>query len=101
MQEQRATQTEPARKPWRQILKDVAFGMIAYDFARHAAEERAGLQTVFMVLILGHGIGLPILPPYYSFRLLPYVVPEVESWKRRVLRERDLTEEHEHHLHGI
>jgi hypothetical protein len=46
-------------------------------------------------------IGLPVLPPYYSLRLLPYVVPNVSTWKRRVLRERELTEEHEYDLHGM
>jgi hypothetical protein len=46
-------------------------------------------------------IGLPVLPPYYSLRLLPYVVPNIETWKRRVLRERDMHEEHEFDLHGM
>jgi len=35
---------------------------------------------------------VPILPPYYSLRLLPYIVPVVNVWKRRLLRERDLTD---------
>jgi hypothetical protein len=46
-------------------------------------------------------VGLPVLPPYYSLRLLPYVVPEVSSWKRRVLRERTFGESHEYELHGM
>ena len=37
-------------------------------------------------------IGLPILPPYYSLRLLPYVVPQISTWKRRMLKEKDLTD---------
>ena len=41
---------------------------------------------------LGDLVGVPILPPYYSLRLLPYVVPEINSWKRRLLRERDITD---------
>ena len=54
-----------------------------------------------MVTTLGQMIGVPVLPPYYSLRLLPYVVPSVATWKRRVLRERDLTEDHEFDLHGV
>jgi hypothetical protein len=42
-----------------------------------------------------------VLPPYYSLRLLPFVVPQVETWKRRVLREREFHEEHEYDLHGM
>lgn len=83
------------------MLRDVAFGMVAYDFVRHADEERDRLNTVFLVLIMGDSLGLPILPPYHALRLLPFVVPEVEAWKRRVLRERDLTEDHELDLHGM
>jgi hypothetical protein len=32
------------------------------------------------------------LPPFYSLRFLPYVLPALDSWKRRMLREHDLTE---------
>ena len=37
-------------------------------------------------------LGVPILPPYYSLRLLPYVTPQIAGWKRRMLRERDVTD---------
>jgi hypothetical protein len=36
--------------------------------------------------------GVPILPPYYSLRLLPYVVPQIATWKRRMLREKDVAD---------
>jgi hypothetical protein len=42
-----------------------------------------------------------VIPPYYSLRLLPYVVPHVSTWKKRVLREREFTEEHDLDLHGV
>ncbi len=62
---------------------------------------RASLETVFMVSVVGDMVGLPIMPPYYSLRLLPYVVPDVALWRRRVLREREFTEHHDYHLHGV
>jgi hypothetical protein len=37
-------------------------------------------------------LGFPILPPYYSLRLLPYAVPNVQAWKHRFYRERDFTD---------
>ena len=46
-------------------------------------------------------IGVPVIPPYYSLRLLPHVVPQIETWKLRVLREREFTDEHEFHLDGV
>lgn len=82
-------------------LREFLFGMTGYEFVQHALEMRAALESLFMVITVGDIIGLPIIPPYYSLRLLPYVVPQMTTWKRRVLRERDLTEEHEYDLHGL
>ena len=73
--------------------------MTGYEFARHAIETRAALENLFMVVVVGDMIGLPVIPPYYSLRLLPFVTPEVVAWKRRVLREREFTDQH--HLHGV
>jgi hypothetical protein len=85
----------------RNALREFLYGMTGHEFARHALETRSHLETIFMVSCLGDMIGLPVMPPYYSLRLLPFVVPEVQTWKRRVLRQRDFTEQHEYHLHGV
>lgn len=71
------------------------------EFTQHAVEMRGSLETLFMVATVGDMIGIPILPPYYSLRLLPYVVPQISTWKRRVLREREFTDEHDYDLHGL
>lgn len=84
-----------------QALRELLYGMTGHEFARHALATRASLETLFMVTVLGDMIGLPVMPPYYSLRLLPFVVPEIATWKRRVLRERDFTEEHDFDLHGV
>jgi hypothetical protein len=34
-------------------------------------------------------------------RLLPYVVPSIATWKRRVLREREFSDSEEFDLHGL
>jgi hypothetical protein len=75
--------------------------MAAYELTRHAVEMRASLESLFMAITVGDIVGLPIIPPYYALRLVPYVVPQIETWKRRVLRERDFTEDHEYDLHGL
>jgi hypothetical protein len=85
----------------RTALAEFAYGMTGYEFARHAIETRAAMENVFMVVVVGDMVGLPVLPPYYSLRLLPFVTPEITTWKRRVLREREFTDQHEHHLHGV
>ena len=85
----------------RAALREFAYGMMGYEFARQALETRAALDNVFMAVVVGDMIGLPVIPPYYSLRLLPLVTPNVLAWKRRVLRERDFTDRHDHHLHGV
>jgi len=95
--------TGRARRPRRllQGLREFLHGMGGYEFSRHAVEMRSSLGAMFMTITIGDMIGLPVLPPYYSLRLLPYVVPEVSGWKRRVLRERMFGESHEYELHGM
>jgi hypothetical protein len=75
--------------------------MTSYEFVQQALEMRASMQRLFMVGVFGDMLGVPVLPPYYGLRLLPFVVPEIEAWKRQVLRERELGTDHEHHLHGL
>jgi hypothetical protein len=90
-----------AEDPVRHRLREFLFGVTGYEFAREAAEMRAALETIFMVVTVGDMVGLPVMPPYYSLRLLPYVVPQTATWRRRVLRDRHYTEEHEFDLHGV
>ncbi len=75
--------------------------MISYEFAQQASEMRAAMQRLFLVGVFGDMLGVPILPSYYGLRLLPWVVPEIDAWKREILRERELGSSHEHQLHGL
>jgi hypothetical protein len=86
---------------WRRALREFVYGMTGYEIAQQALEIRASMETLFMLGVFGEMLGVPILPPYYGLRLLPFVVPQVETWKRSVLRERELGSDHEHHLHGV
>ncbi len=90
-----------SRHKWRLAARDFIFGMFGYEFVQSALEMRANVEALFMLVTLGDLVGVPILPPYYSLRILPYVVPHVQTWKRRVLRERELGDDHEHDLHGL
>jgi hypothetical protein len=98
-----ATDRQSAARPRGLLaaLREFAYGMTGYEFARHAIETRATLENLFMVVVVGDMIGLPVIPPYYSLRLLPFVTPEITAWKRRVLREREFSDQHDYHLHGV
>ena len=82
-------------------LRQFMYGMAGLEFTHHAVAMRTSMETLFMAITFGDLIGLPIIPPYYSLKLLPYVVPNIATWKRRVLREREMTEDHEFDMHGV
>jgi hypothetical protein len=73
-------------------MKEVMYGMAAHDMSRYALRTRSSMEHLFILITMGDLIGIPILPPYYSLRLLPYVVPNIATWKRRMLREKDVSD---------
>ena len=85
----------------REALAKFVYGMTGYEFARHAVAMRHEMEAVFMVVTMGDLIGVPILPPIYSLRLLPYVVPEIATWKRSMVRRKEFWEKEEYDLHGV
>jgi len=72
------------------MLRQVLYGMAIHDQVRALARQRGTLEHLFVLISFGDLLGVPILPPYYSLRLLPFVVPLINNWRRRMLRERDL-----------
>jgi hypothetical protein len=85
----------PRRNPLSRLFdtaREVMYGMASHDMSRHALRTRASMEHLFILITMGDLLGVPILPPYYSLRLLPYVVPQISTWKRRMLRERDITD---------
>jgi len=73
-------------------LGEVIYGMTIYDMVRELNKARASLERLFILIVFGDLLGVPILPPYYALRLLPYIVPSLSTWRRSMLRERDLTD---------
>lgn len=74
------------------VVKQFIYGMAAHDMTRYALKTRSSMEHLFILITMGDLLGVPILPPYYSLRLMPYVVPQISTWKRRMLREKDLTD---------
>jgi hypothetical protein len=75
-----------------QVIREVFYGMTVYDWVRELDKARNEHNRLFTMMVFGDLIGIPILPPYYTLRLIPYIVPDLESWRRSMLRERDLTD---------
>ena len=86
---------------WRQIARQFVYGLTGHEFARHALEMRHQLESIFMVVTVGHLIGVPVLPPVYSLRLLPHLASEIAAWKRHMARRKEFWEREECDLHGV
>ena len=71
-------------------LTEILYGLAIHDQVRALARQRGSLEHLFVLISFGDLLGVPVLPPYYSLRLLPFIVPEINNWKRRMLREKDL-----------
>jgi hypothetical protein len=74
------------------VLREVIYGMTVHEMDLELRRERGSLDHLFMLVVFGDLVGLPLLPPYYSMRLLPYIIPSIETWRKSLLRERDLTD---------
>jgi hypothetical protein len=91
---------DPERmKHWREqarafvkMLGEMVYGATVYEMVRDLNKERGMIERLFILVVFGDVLGVPILPPYYALRLLPYVTPNIEGWRRSMLRERDLTD---------
>jgi hypothetical protein len=84
--------TEEEKRGFLDAVKSVLYGLAGHDMSRYALKTRGSMEHLFILITMGDLLGIPILPPYYSLRILPYVVPQISTWKRRMLRERDLTD---------
>jgi hypothetical protein len=84
---------------WQQKVRELAtmigqilYGMTVYEMIRDLNKERAMIERLFILVVFGDLLGVPLLPPYYALRLLPHVVPNIQGWRHSMLRERDLTD---------
>ena len=73
-------------------LREILYGMTVYDWVRELEKARNEQDRLFTLIVFGDLLGVPFLPPYYTLRLMPYIVPTLQTWKRSMLRERDFTD---------
>ncbi len=78
---------------FKRAVKEFLFGLFYFDLYWETRKEAAKLRDAVNLLLMGELLGLPLMTTPIMLRLLPYLLPEIEDWKRRQLRERDVTEE--------
>jgi hypothetical protein len=73
-------------------VRDVIYGMTVYDWVLELKKARHEQERLFTLIVFGDLLGVPILPPFHMLRIIPYLVPSIENWRRSMLRERDFTD---------
>ena len=73
-------------------IRDFLFGATAFEIQQTVRQEKVARLDLILLFSFGDLLGVPVFPPYYSLRLLPYFHPALDSWKKRMVKEKDLTE---------
>ena len=75
-----------------QAMREFVHGMVLHEPRRVALQEKVALERLLILALFGDMLGVPVFRPYYFLRLLPYVYPRIDPWKRSILREKDWTD---------
>jgi len=75
---------------WKKI-KEFIFGATVYDMVRTLEEYIRSYNRLTALALFADMLGYPVCN-YYRLRLLPHYVPFLDSWKRFMLRETDITD---------
>jgi len=73
-------------------LRDFAFGFFVMDPLMTIRKVIYNLNLAFMDITIGDLLGIPLIPPIYKLKLLPYWYPNIEKWKIRRMKEYDVTD---------
>lgn len=76
----------------KKTINEFFYGMTVFELQKELLKEKGNLNNLLLLIVFGDLLGLPTFPPYYAMRIFPYIIPQIETWKRGVLREKDLTD---------
>lgn len=76
---------------WRGV-RDFLWGLFVFDTYKETLHQRERYEEVMNVILFGEMLGIPLMNSVISLRLLPYVVGDLEEWKRRQAREVEVLE---------
>ena len=77
------------------------YGLTRREFVHHAVRMKHETEVLFLLATFGDLAGVPVIPPVFSLRLLPYVLPEIGNCKRQIARRTELWEKAEFDLHSV
>ncbi|MEM0482858.1 MAG: hypothetical protein QXM16_08270 [Nitrososphaerota archaeon] len=76
----------------RQALRDFFFGALLLGLYQNVVRFKKKYDDIFFTLIMGEFLGIPLLGNYFTLRIVPYLMPEIERVRKRLLSDVDLLE---------
>lgn len=76
----------------RRAAGQILYGMTVFDMVMELRKAKGRREELFTLVVFGPLLGVPIIPPYWALRLLPFVVDKLGPWRRSLMRERDFTD---------
>ncbi len=73
-------------------IREILFGFFLYALYQEVLHTKSKYDDMFYALLMAEFLGFPMTTNYYTIRLLPYVVGELENMRKKLLREVDLLE---------
>ncbi len=74
------------------VLREVAYGIFMHETVMVNRKAAKRIEQLLFLVTMGDIVGIPIIPPYYSLRLMAHYSLDLERWKAFVIRERDFTD---------
>ena len=70
----------------------ILYGMTVFDMVVELRRARGRREELFTLVVFGPLLGVPVIPPYWALRLLPFIMHKIGPWRRSLMRERDFTD---------
>jgi len=73
-------------------LKEFAYGLFVLDPLLTMVKMRYHLDLMFITLLYGDMLGIPLISPIYKLNLLIFYYPLIERWKLEIVKDKDITD---------
>lgn len=75
----------------KKFLQDFLTGATRFELKQSVWQEKLARSDLMTLILFGDLLGVPVIHSDYTWRLFPHFLPMIEGWKKRMMRERDLT----------
>lgn len=79
-------------KIW-QIARDFLWGLAFLETYKEILKKKRKVENLMNIVILGEFLGLPLMNSTIVLRMLPYLFPHLQNWRKSLLTERDITDD--------